>query len=113
MRITRRHIMGKVQHVVLLKFKPKADDRAGPLFAALAALRERLPGFLHFSAGPYRSPEGLNRGLTHGCLMTFADAAARDHYLTHPDHEKVKAEFLPSVEDVIVFDFEEGGGWLQ
>jgi hypothetical protein len=76
--------------------------------AALAALRTRLPGFLHFAAGPYSSPEGANRGFTHGCLMTFADAAARDHYLGHPDHERVKQEFLPSVEEVIAFDFEEG-----
>jgi Stress responsive A/B Barrel Domain len=99
--------MPKVQHIVLLKFKRGAEDRAAPLIAALAELRQRLSGFLHFSAGPYSSPEGLNRGLTHGCLMTFADAAARDSYLTHPDHEKVKERFLPFVEDVVVFDFEE------
>ena len=59
------------------------------------------------SAGPYSSPEGLNRGSTHGCLMTFADAAARNSYLTHPDHEKVKEQFLPFVEEVVAFDFEE------
>ncbi len=99
--------MPKVQHIVLLKFKPGADDRAEPLIAALAALRERLSGFLHFSAGPYASPEGLNRGFTHGCLMTFADASARNSYLTHPEHEKVKQQFLPFVEDVVAFDFEE------
>jgi hypothetical protein len=100
--------MARVHHIVLLKFKPAADNKAAPLFAALNGLRQRLPGFLHFSAGPYASPEGLNRGLTHGCLMTFADIAARDYYLAHPDHEKVKAEFLPFVEDVVVFDFQEG-----
>jgi hypothetical protein len=100
--------MARVQHIVLLRFKPDAANRAVPLFGALAALRQRLPGFLEFSAGTYRSPEGLNRGFTHGCLMTFADTAARDYYLSHPDHEAVKAEFLPSVADVIAFDFEEG-----
>jgi hypothetical protein len=99
--------MAKVQHIVLLRFQPGAEGQAEPLFAALAELRRRLPGFLHFSAGPYASPEGLNRGLTHGCLMTFADAGARDHYLGHPDHERVKAQFLPFVADVVVFDFEE------
>jgi hypothetical protein len=100
--------MPRVHHMVLLKFKPGADGKAAPLIAALNALRQRLPGFLQFSAGPNVSSEGLNRGLTHGCLMTFADLAARDHYLTHPDHEQIKAEFLPFVEDVIVFDFDEG-----
>lgn len=99
--------MPKVQHIVLLKFKPGADHQAAPLIAALDGLRRRLHGFLHFSAGPYSSPEGLNRGYTHGCLMTFADAAARNNYLTHPDHEQVKQQFLPFVEDVVAFDFEE------
>ncbi len=99
--------MAKVQHIVLLRFKPGADTQAGPLFKALDGLRAHVPGFLHFSGGPYSSPEGLNRGFTHGCLMTFADAAARNHYLTHPEHEAVKARFLPSVEDVVAFDFEE------
>ena len=68
--------MAKVHHLVLLKFKPNAEDKARPLFAALGALRAWLPGFVHFAAGPYASPEGLNQGFTHGCLMTFADAAA-------------------------------------
>jgi hypothetical protein len=99
--------MAKVHHLVLLKFKPGKDGTFTPLAVALAALKQRLPGFLHFSGGPYSSPEGLNNGFTHGCLMTFADAAARDSYLVHPDHEKVKAEFLPFVEDVIAFDFAE------
>jgi hypothetical protein len=39
--------------------------------------------------------------------MTFADAGARDVYLTHPEHEKVKSEFLPLVEAAVAFDFEE------
>jgi hypothetical protein len=99
--------MAKMHRLVLLKFKPGANGKFGPLAAALAALRQRLPGFLHFCGGPYSSPEGLNKSFTHGCLMTFADAAARDQYLTHPDHEKVKSEFLPFVEDVIAFDFAE------
>jgi hypothetical protein len=99
--------MPKVHHLLLLKFKPAAEDKMQPLMVALAALRRRLPGFLHFAGGPYASAEGLNQGFTHGCLMTFADAAARDHYLSHPDHEKVKQEFLPFVADVIAFDFEE------
>jgi hypothetical protein len=96
-----------VHHLVLLKFKPDGADRAESLFAALAALRRQLPGFVHFCAGSYASPEGLNRGFTHGCLMTFADAQARNHYLDHPDHERVKQTFLPFVADVIAFDFEE------
>jgi hypothetical protein len=76
------------------------------LAAALDALRRSLPGFLSCTGGPYSSPEGLNQGYTHGFVMTFVDAASRDHYLTHPDHEKLKRAFLPDLEGVVAFDFE-------
>jgi hypothetical protein len=59
-----------------------------------------------FRAGVNSSPEGLNQGFTHGFVMAFDDATARDEYLVHPDHEKVKERFLPLVENVLVFDFE-------
>ena len=90
-----------ITHVVLLRVKktvPKTEiDR---VFAALAALKPKIPGLLTFSGGAYSSPEGLDQGYTHGFVMTFADAAARDAYLPHPEHEKVKK---------IVFDVLDGG----
>src|SRR5947207_13423932 len=94
-----------VHHLVLLRFKPGQDSVAPKLWTALAAL-QKLPGMLGFRYGPNSSPEGLNQGFTHGFVMTFRDAAARDAYLAHPEHEKVKADFLPSVDNVLVFDFE-------
>lgn len=97
----------KVHHMVLVKFKSGSESRAEPLMQALAQLKKRIPGMLHFAGGPYASAEGLNQGFTHGFLMTFADAKARDQYLIHPDHEKVKDEFLPSVAAVVAFDFED------
>ena len=95
-----------MHHIVLLKFAAQKGHRAAELLVALEALRKRLPGFLSLGGGPYSSPEGLNQGYTHGLLLTFADAAARDHYLFHPDHEKIKQAFLPDLEGVIAFDFE-------
>lgn len=38
--------------------------------------------------------------------MTFESEEARDNYLPHPEHERVKAEILPCINDIIVFDFE-------
>jgi hypothetical protein len=100
--------MPKVQHIVLLKFKADAAEDTWPrLVVALAGLRTAIPGIIHFSAGPYASPEGFNQGYTHGFLMTFSDPAARDVYLDHPAHEAVKSEFLPAAEKVVAFDFEE------
>ena len=100
--------MRKVHHLVLLKFRPGTPERTvAELFRALADLRQSIPGIERFGGGPYSSPEGLNQGFTHGFVMTFASPAARDGYLTHPDHEQVKLRFLPAVENVIAFDFEE------
>jgi hypothetical protein len=99
-------LMKKIYHLVLLKFAPQKHHRAAPLFADLEGLPKQIPGFLTIAGGAYSSPEGLNQGYTHGIVMTFIDAATRDYYLTHPDHEKLKQAFLPDLEGVIAFDFE-------
>ena len=99
-----------ITHVVLLRLRkdlPKKDvDR---VFAELAGLRGRIPGLLTFTGGPYSSPEGLNRGYTHGFTMTFGDSRARDGYLAHPEHEKVKEQVLGAldggVDGVLAFDY--------
>ena len=98
--------MKKIHHIVLVKFPAHKFQRLADLMADLEKLRTRLPGFLSLCGGPYASPEGLNQGYTHGLLMTFADAATRDRYLTHPDHDKIKQAFLPDLEGVVAFDFE-------
>ena len=100
--------MRKVQHMVVVQFKmPEAATKIAPLFAALRELPKRIEGILHFGGGPYASPEGRNQGFTHGFLFTFADAKSRDNYLTHPEHERLLAEYLPYLANVLVFDFEE------
>jgi Stress responsive A/B Barrel Domain len=98
----------RVQHMVVVKFRPGVPEATiAGLFAELGELRQVIPGIEHFAWGPYSSPEGLNGGFTHGFLMTFRDAAARDGYLPHPEHERVKQLVLPHVEGVVAFDFEE------
>lgn len=99
-----------ITHVVLLRIRkdvPKKEvDR---VFAALAGLRGKIPGLLTFCGGPYSSGEGLNRGFTHGFCMTFGDASARDAYLLHPEHEKVKKLVLAvldgGLDGVTAFDY--------
>ncbi len=58
------------------------------------------------------SREGLTRGFTHGVHMTFVDAAARDAYLPHPEHQRVVELLLPLLESgidgALTFDFEDG-----
>ena len=99
--------MAKIKHVALIKFKEgSTEEQIQKAFEELMDLSESVPAVEDYVAGPNNSPEGLNKGYTHGFVMTFTDAAARDAYLAHPDHERVKAAVLPLVEDVLVFDFE-------
>jgi len=100
-----------ITHAVLLRVKPSVPkDEVERVFAALAGLGRRIPGLESFAGGAYFSPEGMNKGFTHGFVMTFADAAARDAYLPHPEHEKVKAQVLEildgGLDGVVAFDFE-------
>ncbi|NUP95100.1 MAG: Dabb family protein [Planctomycetaceae bacterium] len=99
-----------ITHVVLLKIrKDVSKDQVAKVFEALAGLQKKVPGILSFSGGAYTSPEGLNRGFTHGFVMTFKDAASRDVYLPHPDHEVVKAIVLEvldgGINGVVAFDY--------
>jgi len=100
--------LAKIQHIALITFKSgTSDSKIAELFTALRNLRDVIPGLERFSGGPYSSPEGMNQGFTHGFVMIFTDASARDRYLPHPEHERVKDLVLPFVENVVVFDFEE------
>ena len=76
-----------IRHAVLCRFKPEADVAA--VFAALKGLQHVIPGILAITCGADNSPEGLQKGFTHGFTVDFADAAARDAYLPHPEHQKV------------------------
>lgn len=99
--------MTQIQHMVLLKFKPEVtSSKIEDLLKSLAQLQQLIPGIVYFASGPYSSNEGLNQGYTYGSLMTFESAEARDVYLPHPEHERVKAEIFPYLDNLIVFDFE-------
>jgi hypothetical protein len=99
--------MPTVEHIVLLKFKPQVSPEViAELFRQLEELRELVPGINSFKAGPYASEEAMNKGFSHGFVMQFESPRARDDYLPHPEHERVKAAIVPHLEDVIAFDFE-------
>lgn len=97
----------KVKHVALLKFKEgTSQEQVDDVFNQLLDLSENVSGIDDYVAGPNNSPEGLSDGFTHGFVMTFHDAAARDAYLTNADHERFKGNALPVIDKLIVFDFE-------
>ena len=73
--------------------------------------KQSIPGIDYCSSGAYSSPEGFNKGFTHGFLTTFANPEARDRYLPHPDHEKVKNALFAIIEDAVAFDFIADWNW--
>ena len=95
-----------IRHILLIKFKDSAD-----LFevAKLRTLFELMPtkveGVVSVEWGLNDSPENMNKGYTHSVLMTFANEAGRQHYLSHPEHEVLKSIFAPLLQDIIVFDY--------
>lgn len=97
-----------IRHVVLLKLRDGAQ--APSIFTALKSLQSQIPGIISVTTGVDCSPEGLQRGFTHGFTVDFVDAAARDGYLPHPAHQKVGAMIVAAceggVDGVLVLDWE-------
>ena len=99
--------MAKIKHIALFKFKEgTTEEQIQKSFDELIELSENVPGIEDYVAGANNSPEKFNKGYTHGFVMTFTDAAARDAYIPHPDHERVKTMVIPLIEDIVILDFE-------
>ena len=100
-----------IRHVVLFKLKSGTDAQSvAETFSALKDLQTKIPGILSISTGHDNSPEGLQRGHTHGFTVDFTDAAARDAYLPHPAHQAVGAMIVGitegGVNGICVVDWE-------
>jgi hypothetical protein len=99
--------MAKVKHIVLFKFKEGTTaEQIDTAQSALMDLSEDVPGIEDYVSGANNSSEGLSQGYTHGFVMSFESADARDAYLVHPEHTRVKAQLMPWIEALVVFDFE-------
>jgi hypothetical protein len=97
------------RHIVLVRTKPGTTDaQVEEAFSHLAALKGEIPGLLSFSGGPNNSPESRTQGYTHGFVMDFESAAARDAYLPHPKHQEAASHMraLREPDGVLVFDFD-------
>ena len=99
--------MARVKHIALVKFKQgTTEEQIAKIFDEILDMTESIPEIEDYVAGPNSSPEGLTQGYTHGFIMTFKDAAARDSYLANPERTRLKANHQAHIESVSVFDFE-------
>jgi hypothetical protein len=97
-----------IEHIVLLKLKENVTEaQTRALIDGLNELKQAIPGMLEVSAGYNSSPEGKSAGFTYGFIVRFSDAAARDRYVPHPEHQKLAQTLVrPIADDVLVFDYE-------
>ncbi len=74
-----------IQHCVFLRFKAAVQEaEKQAIYAAIADLKDVVPGMLEVKAGANVSPEGLTGGYNDGFIVTFEDEMVRDYYLKHP-----------------------------
>jgi hypothetical protein len=98
-----------IRHCVLVRFKGSVSEtERQAIYADLRALKGKVDGLLAASFGPNVSPEGLGQGYADGFVIDFRDAAARDAYLLHPDHQAAGARLVGALDEgiggLIVFD---------
>ena len=96
----------KLRHLVFFKFKDSAtQDDIVTVEKAFAELPSKIEQIRDFEWGINNSPENLNKGFTHGFLLTFNSEEDREIYLPHPDHKLFVQLLEPLIEDALVFDY--------
>lgn len=77
-------------HVVVYRLAEDLDpERLAQVEARFEALPREIAEVLGIEAGRNVSPSRLARGWDFGAVMTFAGAAERDRFLTHPAHDRL------------------------
>src|SRR5699024_3350298 len=95
-----------LRHIVLIKFKENTtSEEITKVQEAFSTLPDKISVIKDYEWGINNSPEGLNKGFTHGFLLTFASEEDRAVYLPHPSHQAFGKILEPHAEDVLVFDY--------
>jgi len=98
-----------LRHVVLFNFKDDLNQaQVREVVEAFAALPGKISQIQGFEWGTDVSVENKAAGFTHGFVVTFKDAPARDQYLPHPAHQEFIKLVGPRLENVLVFDYVTG-----
>lgn len=97
--------MKNIVHIVLAAWKEGTrQEDLDRLRATARGMATLIPGIVKIDEGPSVSPEGLEDGFHYGLAITFENAAARDGYLPHPDHQVLVEQIVAHCSRVVVFD---------
>jgi hypothetical protein len=95
-----------IRHILLLQFTANTTGQdVAEIMSLFEAVKFKIEGIVAVSAGENMSPEGKNKQFTHCISMDFVDTTARDNYLSHPEHQKIKPRFRPHIADILVLDY--------
>ena len=96
--------MPEVAHIVLLAFKQDVEPET--IDALLGEIRryEEIDGVNRVETSNDVTLGGEPSVYTHGVIIEFADAGARDRYLPHPSHQAVVERLDPLLEHKFVLD---------
>ncbi len=96
----------ELRHIVLFKYKPEVTPaQLDEINRAFQDLKRQIPQVKDFERGINNSPEGLDKGFTHGYLITFASEEDRAAYLPHPAHKKFVELLGGKLDEPLVFDY--------
>ena len=99
----------QVHHMVMFTWKAGTSaEQAAAIQQALIGLKQKVPGIVSLTYGKQTSPEDAAKkhGFQYGLSVIFANAAARDVYITHVDHVAAVAILVPHLADVAVVDYD-------
>lgn len=99
----------QVHHMVMFTWKDGTTaEQATAIEKALTGLKAKVPGIVSLTYGKQNSPEDAAKkhGFQYGLSVVFANAAARDGYITHADHVAAVQVLLPHLADVAVLDYD-------
>jgi hypothetical protein len=99
----------QVHHMVMFTWKEgTTQEQADAIAKALTGLKATVPGIVSLTYGKQNSTEGAaqKHGFQYGLSVVFANAAARDGYVTHAAHVAAVEVLKPSLADVAVLDYE-------
>ncbi|WP_282609056.1 Dabb family protein [Pelagibius sp. Alg239-R121] len=103
-----------IRHCVFVRYKAETTEASKrEINEGLAKLQDHLEGFLGIEIGANVSPEGLDKGHSEGFIVNFANAAARDTYLSDAQHQAIGAKIVAAaqggIDGIFVFDMEVTG----
>lgn len=95
-----------MRHILLVKTRSEATaNQLATAKQAFFDVIDRIEGLEAVEWGVNNSPEGKNAGYDLCIQMTFENEEARDRYLPHTAHDRLKIDFTPIIDDILVFDY--------